>query len=512
MFPTLLFDDETISADALRDRALRAASGLAGLGVGDSDVVAIMLRNEPSCIEAILAVRHLNAYWVGLNWHFKAEEANWVLTDSHAKALIVHADLYAQIADGIPAGLPVLVVQAAPLTRRQYKLPDRTEVPTSTIDWNPWVDAQQPSQTPHQRGRGLMPYTSGTTGRPKGVKRLPPAPDKVAEYTQAMTEVVRTVFGVDAQSRCLLSAPIYHSAPASYAAFCASSGATLRLEPRFDASRVLSLIATDRISHLYLVPTMYRRLLALPEAERQAADLSSVKFVGSTGSPCPAATKAAMIDWWGPVIHEAYASSETGYVTFIHASDWLTHPGSAGKPVGQAVLKIIDDDGRELPPGQVGSIYARQPASTDFVYANNPDARGRIDRDGLVTLGDMGYLDDEGFLYISDRKSDMVISGGVNIYPTEIESVLATMPGVGDCAVFGIPDDEFGEALAAAVQTVNGAVLSEAAVREFLRERIAGYKVPKQVEFHDALPREDTGKIFKRKLRAPHWEKAGRNI
>jgi long-chain acyl-CoA synthetase len=219
-----------------------------------------------------------------------------------------------------------------------------------------------------------------------------------------------------------------------------------------------------------------------------------------------------MIDWWGPVINETYASSETGHITFIDSADWLRHPGSVGRALGKARLKILDDEGREQPPGKVGTIYVRQPAYPDFTYVNNAAARAALEHDGLWSVGDMGYLDAEGYLYVADRKSDMVISGGVNIYPAEIEAVLLGMPGVADCAVFGIPDAEFGEALAAAIQVSAGKPLSADGVKAYLRERIADYKVPRLVSFHEQLPREDSGKIFKRVLREPYWRDAGRRI
>ena len=309
-----------------------------------------------------------------------------------------------------------------------------------------------------------------------------------------------------------MAAPLYHSAPASYAAFCSQMGATLRLEPKFDALRTLGFIERERVSHLYLVPTMYQRLLRLPAEVRAAHDTRSVRFVASTGSACPAPVKQAMIDWWGPVINEAYASSETGYITFIDSADWLTHRGSAGRVAGNAEVRIIDAAGQPAAVGEIGTIYAIQRDYPDFEYANNPAARQSIELDGLVTLGDMGYLDADGFLTICDRSSDMVISGGVNIYPAEIEAALSVMPGVADCAVFGIPDDEWGEALAAAVQPREAAVLTEAEVRTWLAQRLATYKVPKRVVFHAALPREDSGKLFKRKLRAPYWDRSGRSI
>lgn len=513
MFPTLLFENDVISPLQLQERALRAASGLAELGVQEGDVVAVMMRNEPQAMEAILAARHLGAYWCGLNWHFKPEEAGHVLRDCSAKVLVVHTDLYWQIATGIPPEVVVLAVEPRALTRRLYAIAEQLALPADIPLWNLWVERHRASELPAKRPRGFMPYTSGTTGRPKGVKRLPAPAERADEFSQAAAEVASAVFGIKADSRCLLAAPMYHSAPAAYANFCAQSGAVLRLSPKFDAEQLLVDIERDRSTHLYLVPTMYRRLLRLPSQTRAQRDTSSVQFVSSTGSPCPADVKSAMIEWWGPVINEAYASSETGYLTFIDAMSWLSHQGSVGQALGQATIRILDDGGAEVPKGTVGVIYARQPAYTDFLYVNNPQARLEIERDGLITVGDMGYMTEDGYLYICDRKSDMVISGGVNIYPAEIEAVLSTLEGVQDCAVFGIPDPDWGEALAAAIELRDGSnPLLEDDVRAFLRERLAGYKVPKKVEFHARLPREETGKIFKRLLRAPHWAGAGRNI
>jgi len=245
---------------------------------------------------------------------------------------------------------------------------------------------------------------------------------------------------------------------------------------------------------------------------RRRYDISSVRFISSTGSPCAPELKRAMIDWFGPVITETYASSEAGHITFIDSREWLERPGSVGRPLGEGVVKILDDDARALPPGEIGLIYCRQPAYPDFTYTNNPAARVAIERDGLWSVGDMGYLDAAGYLYVADRKSDMVISGGVNIYPAEIEATLMTMPAVADCAVFGIPDAEFGEALAAAVQLRTDQRASAEQIQAYLRERIANYKVPRVVSFHDSLPREESGKIFKRLLREPYWAAAGRRI
>jgi long-chain acyl-CoA synthetase len=322
----------------------------------------------------------------------------------------------------------------------------------------------------------------------------------------------RQALGIEAGMRTLVSAPLYHSAPNLYAMQALVGGELLALEARFDAERTLALIERLRLTNLYLVPTMYVRLLRLAPETRRRYDISSVRFIASTGSPCAPETKRAMIDWFGPVITETYASSETGHITFIDSRDWLERPGSVGRPLGEGVVKILDDAGRALPPGEIGLIYCRQPAYPDFTYTNNAQARAALERDGLWSVGDMGYLDAGGYLYVADRKSDMVISGGVNIYPAEIEAALIAMPGVADCAVFGIPDAEFGEALAAAVEPRPGETLSAGEVQDFLRARIANYKVPRVVSFHEALPREESGKIFKRKLREPYWAAAGRRI
>jgi len=486
MTATVVFQDLEVAPAEFDDAARRAAGALARLGVGQGDVVCIMLHNSPAFVQAMFAARLLGAYFCPINWHYKPEEAGWILRDSGAKALITHPLLRAQIEGGIPSRLAVLESDQL---------------------------AVQPPWSGGARAPGMMmPYTSGTSGRAKGVRRiLSSAQDEPARAALAQEGFAR-VLGIEPGMRALLPAPLYHSAPASYALQSMLSGELLVLEEKFDAERSLLLIEKFRLTHAYLVPTMYVRLLRLPGSIRKKYDLSSMRFVASTGSPCAAELKRAMIDWWGPLFHESYAASELGYVTAISSQEALRKPGSAGRPVGKAVLRILDRHGNELPRGEVGLIYARQPAYPDFSYNNDPDARRALERDGLWTLGDMGFVDEEGYLYVCDRASDMVISGGVNIYPAEIEAALAMMPGVRDCAVFGIPDEEFGEALAAAVQTEPGLSMQAEAVRAYLTQRVAGYKVPRIVTFHAELPREDSGKIFKRRLRDPYWEKSGRKI
>jgi len=495
----LHFDGREIPKAEFDDAVLRAAGGLERLGVREDDVVCLMLRNVPAYLEALFAARRLGAYACPVNWHFKSDEAGWILRDSGARVLIIQSDLLAQVRGGVPAGVAVVEVDAEA---------DRGESPR----WRSWLAAQPAHAGPERTPRASMPYTSGTTGRPKGVRRITPAPQDAARNAAVIADNTRRVYGIEAGVRALLPAPLYHSAPNSYATQVILQGGTLFLESRFDAEGTLARIAEYRLDRVYLVPTMFSRLLKLPDEVKRRYDLSSVKFVLSIGSPCAPAIKEAMIAWWGPVIHESYGASELGLVTVIGSEEALRKPGSAGRPIPGVRLKILDAAGRELPPRQPGLIYARQDGYTDFTYNNNDAARRQLERDGLWTLGDMGWLDEDGYLYLSDRAVDMIISGGANIYPAEIEAALVTMPGVADCAVFGIPDAEFGESVAAAVQVQDGHRLDETQVKAWLAERVADYKLPRLVAFHEKLPREDSGKLFKRRLRDPYWERAGRKI
>ncbi len=492
MRASLFFDGLAIDPPAFEDAVLRAATGLQTLGVRDGDVVCLMLRNDVSFLEATFGARRLGAHTCPVNWHFKADEAGWILRDSGAKALVAQSDLLARIEAAMPKGLAV--------------------VPADPVQWQAWLATHERHAGPEQAARSSMPYTSGTTGKPKGIRRFAHPPQEAHAAAVAAAQDVRTVYGLDAGAKALLAAPLYHSAPNMYATQALLLGAALHLESRFDPERTLQRIHEHRLDRAYMVPTMFSRLLKLPEAVKRRYDISSMKFVISMGSPCAPEVKRAMIDWWGPVIHESYAASELGLVTFITAAEALERPGSAGRAIGATRLKIMDSAGRELPPRTPGLIYARQPTYADFTYNNDEKARRALERDGLWTLGDVGYLDEDGYLYLSDRAVDMVISGGVNIYPAEIEAALITMPGVADCAVFGVPSAEFGESLAAAVERQPGSAIEAGEVQDWLRDRLADYKVPRLVVFHEQLPREDSGKIFKRRLRDPYWEKAGRSI
>jgi len=489
-----------LDRDALTARGEQVAAGLAAMGVREGDVIAVLLRNGMPYLEIIQACKRLGCYYCPINWHYTGDEVAFLVTDSGAKLLIAEADLWQAVRTALPAGLPVLQVGGA------------ADAALEATDYDAWRNMQRRHDGPVVAPRGHMAYTSGTTGRPKGVVRQPFPVERLAEHLAAVEDVVEQAYGLRQGSRALLPAPIYHSAPSVFAQVALRVCDTLVLMPRFDPVEVLRLIERHRIDTIYLVPIMYVRLLKLDARTRASFDLSSLRFVASTGAPCAPELKRAMIDWLGPVVHETYASSEAGMVTVIDSHEALAKPGSAGRPIGPAQVRIYAENGSLCAPGQVGRIYVRQPAYADFTYRNHPEARQAVERDGLIGLGDLGYVDEDGYLFVCDRESDMVISGGVNIYPAEIEHQLMQYPGVADCAVFGVPDPEFGERLLGLVQPAPEVVLDVEDAMRWLSARIARYKVPRELQLRQALPRDDNGKIAKRRLRAEFWEGQARKV
>ncbi|CAG9166682.1 AMP-binding protein [Cupriavidus respiraculi] len=511
---TIRFGERRIDASTLEGNAARAATGFAELGLRAGDAVAVMLRNDLPYLELIVALDRLGVHLVAINWHFQLEEAGFILRDSGAKALVVHGDLLPGIASAVPGDMPVIVVPTPAEIVAAYRLPEAPAlVPQAlasrALAWPAWRDSFAPSAAERVPAVGSMLYTSGTTGRPKGVMRLPGTPAQHAGSLRVRAIASAARPGM----RCAVVGPLYHAGPNAAARVALELAEEIVVLPRFDAELLLQAIARHRITHLSLVPIMLVRLLKLPEAVRVRYDVSSLENVTHGGSPCPPEVRRAIIAWWGPIVNETYGSTEAGLVTFATAADWLARPGTAGRPFPGTSIRILDEAGRELPPGEVGEIYVDTGDNAlPFTYRHNEAQRRAIERDGYITNGDVGYLDADGYLYITDRKRDMIISGGVNIYPAEIEHALLANPHVADCAVFGIPDPEFGEAVAVAVVAAQDAALDAAAVRDWLRERVAGYKVPRHVEFHASLPRESMGKVFKNQLRAPHWERVGRKI
>jgi long-chain acyl-CoA synthetase len=491
--------------------AARAATGFSALGLAEDDAVALMLRNDFPTFEVNMAAGQLGIYAVPINWHFTPEEAGYILADSGAKVLVAHSDLLAQIASGVPANIKVLVVPTPEEIAAAYNVPpEKRRGPAGIETWQAFVARHAPNAEPPKAARGSMIYTSGTTGRPKGVRRKPASPELQA---LAAGEAAK-YWGIkaDPSTVVMMNGPMYHSAPAAYGMGSARLGLHMVLQPRFEAEDMLRLIDRHKVSHMHIVPTMFVRLLRLPDEVKRRYDLSSLRWVTHGAAPCAPAVKRHMIEWWGPVINEYYGATETGIVVWHNSEQALAKPGTVGRVVEGAVMRIVDEQGRDVKQGEVGEIYLRGPHLAEFTYNNDDAKRREIALGDLVTVGDVGYQDADGYLFLCDRKRDMIISGGVNIYPAEIESALIQMPGVRDCAVFGIPDEEFGEQICAYVEPLAGAAIDAMAVRGYLGQHLARYKVPKVVEFSAALPREDSGKIFKRKLRNPYWEKAGRSI
>lgn len=486
----------------------RAAAGLKGLGVEPGDCVGIFMRNDIPFLTANHAANYVGAYAVPINWHLAGEELTYILNDCGAKVLIIHADLWRAIHDAIPERVTCLVVETHEDLRSAFGLDVHAcKIPEGQTSWYKWLEAQPPISEPAQIGPSSMLYTSGTTGHPKGVRRIALDEEKAAR----MRDFRSRVYGCAPKARCMVPGPLYHSAPNGYAMQASKISDLLVIVPRFHAEGVLKLIEEYRLTAAMMVPIMFIRLLKLPEDVRNRYDLSTLEFIIHAAAPCPPDIKRKMIDWFGPVINEFYGSTESGAVVACNSEQALAKPGSVGKTVPEADVRILDKAGNILPANTIGEIYSRFPIH-DFTYNGRPEAREEIDQDGYITSGDMGYMDEDGFLFIADRAKDMVISGGVNIYPAEIESALHNYPGIKDCAVFGVPDEEFGESVMAVLEVENEGDISVDEVRVYLREHLAGFKVPRTIEIGKDLPREDSGKIFKRRLRDKYWQQAGRKI
>ncbi|HYG26440.1 MAG TPA: acyl-CoA synthetase [Caulobacteraceae bacterium] len=507
----IILGERRVSHEALLDRAARAAAGFRSVKIGAGDTVLVLLRNDFAFLEASLAAGLVGAHPVAGNWHWTAAEVAYIVADAQPRAIVVHADMLEAFAPALPRDVTLLVATTPPEIAEAYgAAAGLGALPPGARSWDDWIESHAPLAQATAEPASTIIYTSGTTGKPKGVRRQPPT----AEQSRAATEIIGKAYGLRAEEGLvtLVAAPLYHSAPNTQGLFGVKVGATLVLEPRFDAERMLRLIERWRVTHLYAAPIMFVRLLQLPREVREKYDLSSLQFVVHAAAPCPVEVKRAMIDWWGPVIHEFYGSTETRAVTCCTAEEWLQRPGTVGRAIEGAVVRVVDENGQDQPPGVPGEVLSRHWDVADFTYQNDDAKRRAMERFGLLSVGDVGYLDEDGYLFLCDRSSDMIISGGVNIYPAEIEAALLQVSGVEDCAVFGAPDAEYGEAVVAVVQPLDNVELDADVLRAELRARIAGYKVPRRIDFAQELPREDSGKIFKRKLKESYWRDTGRRI
>lgn len=363
-------------------------------------------------------------------------------------------------------------------------------------DWSQWIDGFAPYDGPPAAVRSNIIYTSGTTGKPKGVMREPAA----GAMADRMREVVAYGYGITQGTpiRTVVTGPMYHSVPNVYAGHAVRTpGAMVILQPKFDAEELLAMIDTHKLTHLHLVPTMMVRLLRLPSDVRAKYNISSLEHVVHGAAPCPPEVRQAMIKWFGPVIGEYYGASETGPAIVLRPSEAPDHLGSVGRPTPWTTIEIVGKDGTVCGQGEVGEIYVKIANYPSFQYRNQPGLADEIRRGDLVSAGDLGYLDKDGFLFICDRKSDMIISGGVNVYPADIEAELLKIAGIRDAAVFGIPDPEFGEKVAAVIATE----LTQDEILQHLGTRLSSFKIPREMKCLPAIPREDSGKVRKRRLR-----------
>ncbi len=439
-------------------------------------------------------------YLTCINFHLTGPEIAYIVGDCGAKALLVGERFAA----------------AGRAAADELGFPAEGRLASGKIDGFVSLDdlvRGHSEAPPDDRSAGqAMLYTSGTTGRPKGVRRA--LSDIDPDTAAALSSMLSTLFDITpGPGAHLCAGPLYHAAPLAFGTAAVHLGQTLVLVDRWDPEQTLQLIEAHRITTSHMVPTMFHRLLALPDEVKGRYDLSSLHSVIHAAAPCPVDVKRRMMEWWGPVIYEYYAATEGGG-TYVNPAEWLEHPGTVGRPFPGAEIRIYDDDGHECPAGQPGTVYMGSPIG-QFEYHNDPKKTAETRRDGLFTVGDVGYLTSDGWLYLCDRKSDMIISGGVNIYPAEIEAVLLSHPKVGDAAVIGVPNDEWGEEVRAVVEPASGVTADEGLAQDLLahcREHLASFKCPRAVDFRAELPRYPTGKLYKRLLRDEYWQGAERSI
>lgn len=478
----------------LEDAANRLSRVFREAGLQPGDHVAFCMENRLEYLPILWGAHYAGLYYTAISSRLTTEELAYIIEDSGSQAFL---------------SSPYMAESVAGLGDAQANVPTRLSVGGELPGFTPYEEAiagQSAAPLPDRVEALPMLYSSGTTGRPKGVKpALTGDPMGVGE---GLTGLIRALFGGNDDSVYLSPAPLYHSAPLRYCTQFLRIGATVVVMERFDAEGALAAIERYRVSHSQWVPTMFVRMLKLDPEVRARYDTSSLRMAVHAAAPCPIGIKEQMLDWWGPVIHEYYAGTEGNGFCYASPQDWLAHKGTVGKAVS-GKLHIVDDDGNELPTGEEGGVYFSD-GLQDFEYHNDPEktAAGRLPN-GWSTLGDIGRVDEDGFLYLTDRKANMIISGGVNIYPQEAENTLTLHPKVQDVAVFGVPNADFGEEVKAVVQPVDPSEAGEALERELIaycREHLADVKCPRSIDFRDDLPRHPTGKLYKRLLKDEYWK------
>ena len=472
-------------------RSLQVEALLHQHGIGAKDHVALVMDNGPEFLEVAWGAQRAGTLWTPVNWHLTEDEAAYVVSDCGARVL------FATEATG---DLAARIVGRSPGVEAAYVAGESRE---GLVDYVAARDAAPAAQSADEVEGTYFFYSSGTTGTPKGIRpnhAFPPFGTGLA-----IEHVMASSFGFGADSVYLCPAPLYHAAPIGWSMGAQRNGGSVVLMEKFDPLACLRAIEQHGVTHVQFVPTHFVRMLKLPEEQRRAFDLSSLQVVIHAAAPCPVDVKRQMIDWLGPKIMEFYAGSEGSGMTVISAPEWLAHPGSVGR-AALGTLHIVGEDGEELPPGEVGTVYFE--GGGTFEYYNDPEKTAKAFNDkGWATLGDLGSLDEEGYLYLADRRTDLIISGGVNVYPAEVEEALVLHPAVADVAVIGVPDDEMGQAVRAVVQPAADRVPGPELAEELLthcRTALAGFKRPRSVVFVDELPRLPTGKLLRRRVREEH--------
>lgn len=484
---------EEVTFAQLEARSNQIAQLLRHCGVGIGDHIAILLKNQREFLEICFGAERAGIYYTTISTRLTSSEIGFIVSNCGAQVLICSSDL-------------IHLVQPSHIFSS-----DKIRffsVGSSVSGWENWSDAvaAQSTQRIADEAQGLdMLYSSGTTGQPKGVKW--PRPDGPAGQRTFLVELLDRLYGYGHQCRYLSPAPLYHAAPLRHSMTTIKLGGEVTIMEQFDAEHALALIERYHITHSQWVPTMFVRMLKLPQSKRDQYDLSSMRLAVHAAAPCPIEIKNQMIQWWGPIIHEYYAGTENNGFCSISCDEWLAHPGSVGR-AALGTLHICDDAGDELPRGESGLVYFSD--GPDFSYHNDPQKTAQTrNAKGWSTLGDIGWMDAEGYLYLVDRKAFMIISGGVNIYPQEIEGILIGHPKVADVAVFGIPNTDFGEEVKAVVQLIDQDLASDDLRDQLIlycRQHLADFKCPRSIDFMAELPRHPTGKLYKKVLRDPYWK------
>ncbi|MDY6844621.1 MAG: AMP-binding protein [Thermodesulfobacteriota bacterium] len=494
-----IIDEDRVSTyGGLNCRVNKLAHSLCSLGIVQGDTISILSYNSTEFFEVTQAARKIGVIMVPINYHLTSDEIRYIVDNSDSKVLFfgeqfieridqIKSDLTKIIKDGficIGSSCGKYLEYGEMLaSSKESEPPELTEVP------------------------GTMIYTSGTTGRPKGVYR----PPGNMEENRTMLASTLSALGLFQKDIHLLTSPLYHTAPPFFAGINLMLGGTIVIMDRFDAEKMLALIERHKCTTTHVVPTMFVRILRLPEEVRERYEVHSMRRVIHAAAPCPVDVKLKMIDFFGQdVVWEYYGGTESGVATIVGPDDYLKKKGTVGKAKDNVIVKILDDHGNEMSVGEIGTIYFQLEGMKEFEYYKDPEKTRKTYKGKMFTLGDMGYLDGEGFLFLADRKIDMIIRGGVNIYPAEVESVMYNFPNVLDVCVFGLPDSELGETVKAVVQLQPGTCATEEEILEFCKASLAKYKVPESVDFVDELPRDPNGKLMKKKVKEKYLMRGAR--